>query len=164
MPVQNSSILNSVLWTQRDSASGEVTAIDSGEIDYSLRFASGTGTSKVSTVHYQTGYINAGSSVQFNLHSLSRPLFGATIVTNFTGGLIKVINIENLTSGHDLQFLTTGSNCFSGMMLGGSGLNIYGLSCLSMINNSGFAISNNRFFYLRNVSPTGINYQLTILG
>lgn len=162
--LQNSTINNTISWTQRDTSNNEVTVIDQGQIDYEQLFPSGTGTAQNSAVFYTSGTITASQSLTFDLFNLSRSVFGSTLISNFSGGKIKVLNVENLTSGYILTFLTTGTSAFSGTLLGGSGLNIYPQSYISMINLSGWSISPSRYFYLRNPNNTGINYQISILG
>lgn len=163
--LQNGTINNTISWVSRDSSNNEVTVLDQGEIDYSRILTSGTGVGQANSVHYASGLLTSGITQQFDLFSLNRPLFGSTLTTNFSGGKVKVLNIENLTSGLLLHFITTGSNAFSGTLMGGSGLTIMPLSYLSMIDLSGFNITTgNRYFYLKNFNNTGVSYQISILG
>lgn len=98
MPLQNAQINNSITWTRRDSI-GETLVIENGQNSYSVLFASGTGTGKVTNVWYATGGLPPGGSVTYNLFSLSGSIFGNATTLNLSGNRIKSLFIENSSTG-----------------------------------------------------------------
>ena len=165
--VENSVVNNSLTWTQSDTQAG-ARVIDVVEIEYQELFTSGTGAGQVSSVFYTTGTLTAAETKQFDLFSLTRSVFGASLTTNFSGSKVKVINITNISTGagYIMNLLVTGTSPFTMNFLGSSsGIVLYPDSYHTAINLTGFSITTgNRYFYLKNTISSGIGYQVSIIG
>lgn len=163
--LQNSTIANNLSWTQRDLTQGDVTTLDNGQFNFNQTFATGTGISQLDSVFYTSGTISGGQSIQVDLFNLNRTLFGATLTTNFSGGKIKILNIENLSSSGRFNLLNTGSNTVAFNILG-SGITINSQTYYSMINQTGYPVSSTqRYFYLSCPEVSGtIGYEMALLG
>ena len=163
--VQSATLNQSLSWIQTDTQNSS-RIIDSSAVTHQKLFNSGTGINQVGAVFYTTGTLNSGETRQFDLISLNRTIFGASSITNFSGGKVKIINVENLSTGDYLNLLVTGSNPFTMNFIGSSsGLTIYPSSYYMAVNISGFNITaSTRYFYLKNPANSGIIYQVSLLG
>lgn len=99
MPLLNASINNSIAWS-RQSNIGETQIVENGKDIYTRVFGSGTGVvGKVSKVWYATGG-SAGGNVSYDLFALPSTIFDSNVLTSFSGTKIKVIYVENTTTGY----------------------------------------------------------------
>lgn len=167
--LESAIISSSLNWTQKDSSRGDTIILDNGAIKYNYLFASGSDVGQVNTIWTTTGTLDVGEQRQFDLFALQRSMFGGIITTNFNGGSIKGIIIENLNTGlnQNLVFNTSGANAFSSpFQTGNVSINISPESAFVLGNKFGYPVSTGqRYFYLKDINYSGGTlYEIAIVG
>lgn len=161
---------SSLQWQQRD-VQNDVFVIEEGRLNLSTRFAGGTGTNQLNKSYLGSDNIPSGQTTQFDLMNLTRSLFGSDININFSGDNVKVIYVENLSTGtgQDLFVCATGTAGFT-QLLGYSYLGtVIKPGSYRMFYDliDGFPIfTGERYLYLSDINGNsgGIDYELGIFG
>lgn len=172
MPLLNAQINNSITWSKQDTI-GETRITENGIDSFVKTFISGTGiVGKVNKAWYGTGSL---TTAQFlDLFSLSTTIFDGTLTTSFSGTKIKIIYVENTSTGNSANpsiyfSINTGAMLlYSGFTLpfNSSAINIplHTGSSFCWINSVGYApTSQRREIMLSGVSSTG-TYSMVIIG
>lgn len=165
--LENATLNNEISWVQSDNIN-DITLIDNGSVKYSHLFTSGTGVSQVNCVWYYNGTLNTGEQKQFDLFSLTRSIFGGTVLTSLSGGSVKAIIVNNLNTGYNqnLVFNTSGINAFNQPVQSGAVyITISPESSFGFSNKFGYNVTTGqRYFYLQDRNSSGVSYEVAILG
>lgn len=158
-----------ITWTQRDNTHGDSVLIDNGDVSYSYLFGSGNSLGNVNSVWYTSGVLSTGQQLQFDLFSLTRNVFGGSIVTNLSGGYVKALIVNNLSTGinQNIVFNSSGALAFNTPYQSGAVyLDISPESTYILINKFGYSVNTGqRYFYLNDAILSGMQqYEIAILG
>lgn len=163
-------INSSLTWRQLD-VQNDVIILEDGKSLLSDRYIDGTGISEVNKGFFKASTVPSGEKIQFDYFNLTRSMFGVSTSTNFSGDSVKLLYIENLSTGagKDLFVCGTGVGGFT---------NLLGYSYLGFIVKpssyaifydliNGFPISTGeRYLYLQDINGNsgGISYELATFG
>lgn len=159
-------ISSGLSWNAVDTEQSTARVTDIGSVTADFDFTAGSGTGTVSAVYHQQTSLPSGQSVQFDLHSLSRQIFGSTLVSNFSGGYIQDFILTNNSPTGSIYLRATGSNAFTNMFNGGSG-NIE-IGPLDSYHHSkrlnGWAVDGTQRYFQLTDAGTGCLYSLAFIG
>lgn len=165
----NSNIVVNTTWSQTDSNSLNIPTLftDSGEINYSKSYASGTGPGQVNSVFHEVGVLAAsGGTKTYNLTDLSGSLFGNAIPSSFTG--VKIFNLKNIsTQDADLEVILysgSGFDAIFGEPTGSIVITPSGMLSRNSYTNPFAVNSSEKFIILQNNSSNACYYDLLIQG
>lgn len=165
--LENATLNYNLSWVQSDTVN-ESKLIDNGSVKFETVYTSGTGIGQVNSVWYANGTLEVGEQKQFDLFSLSRSVFGGSIITNLSGGSVKAIIVTNLNTGinQNIVFNTSGVAAFNQpMQTGAAYINIAPESNFSFNNKFGYPVTTGqRYFYLKDINYSGVSYEIAILG
>lgn len=168
-PFQDLTTTSSITWFQRE-VYGDTTNAEYGNLLYDKSWHSGTGYGQLNKAFFSVDHVSSGQSKQIDLFNLTRNIFDRVFTSSFNGDKIKLIYIENTSSGSDqnLFLVATGQNSFT---------NLFSYAYLgTTIKPNSYVIfadrytgascdSNDRYFYLQDINNRGpILYELGIFG
>jgi hypothetical protein len=161
-------LVNQIITSQSDPSNPTVAGNLVSTVSYRHSLLEGSGTDS-GNLHYSvSGLLSSGSSVSYNLQSISRVFFGGTQTNTFTQ--VKAIQILNLGSGSaDVLLVGSGSTPFAPWAYAS------GTSVVERIEPlSSFYKANRRFGWdvsagsrsinIKNLSTSGVVYHLAVVG
>ena len=167
MAIQTTGTLSaSIAWSQVDTNTYSRTT-DSGSIACSLSIADGSGNSQANCIWTDTDTIPSGGTVQIDLLSLPRDIFGETATITFSRVRGLVFKNAETTAGRYFSIAATGLNAFTDPFAGGSGGMPVQPSCALPLFNSiaGYTVgTGNRYIYLEDTSGHGCSYSVALIG
>jgi len=151
----------SLSWSQTNSFN-----YDTGAMTWAKVLSNGTGNSSIDNVWWDTtNSIPSGGTQTYDLSSVSRNIFGATLKSSFTN--IKAIIIDNLCDGDNNLYVTATGNGFTYPFNGSSsGVVIPPLSPTMFVNyKEGWKVdATHKDLQLNNLGRSGLNYRIGAVG
>lgn len=156
-------------WVQSDTDREGTTITDSGTLTYSKTFEDGNSDSQINRLWHDVRTLPSGGTDSFDLTALTREVFGGNTEVSFSGGSIKAILIENLSSdlASDIRFLASGAAAFTGP---------FGYNDTEVIIKplSPFLIANrldgwdvgllHKNFSIQDIGGSGVQYEISVIG
>lgn len=155
------------LWNQRISTSNSVQ-VNEGDSNNFLTFTSGTGVGQINKIWFTGGNIPSGSILSIDCSTLKTDFLGSISTIDLTNGLLKGLNIRNLSTGSNNYFRCdfSGSNSLKTPFNNSQvTLNIPGESSIGLANKFGWTIdSSNKIINLVDVNSTSPSVEVTIFA
>ena len=164
----SSSINVTVSYTQTQTQ-GSRSLTDTGSLVNTINFTNGSGSGQANDLYHTTGVLASGGRHVFDFAALNTSLFNYDATISFSGGSVKVLAIENLSTGvaADIRIATTGSNALTSIFNGGSGnIPIKPAGSYVYTNKySGIPItSSQRYLYLDDTGGLGASFEILVIG
>lgn len=161
--------INSALTWRQTEFTNNVLLLEQGSIAFSNNLTSGTGIGQVNKSYFDAYTLNTGENLQLDLFNLNRSIFGKNLQINFSGDNLKLLIIENTSTGinQDIFLCGTGTagltNPLSWDYLG---VIIKPKSYYITIDrNTGWEISTGeRVLYIQDINDTAPSYEIGIFG
>jgi len=144
------------------------TNTETSSINYEFEFADGSGIGEIDYAVSVSGNLAANSGYNFNFQQFPKSYFGLVSAVNFD--TIKGIIVKNLgaTIGSNLNIHATGSYAFTGIFNNNNTGNYLikpsGVWLFTDVMSGVKVTANHNYLTLKNVSSTGIDWRMTVVG
>ena len=140
---------------------------ESSSLNYTRNLSNGTGVLQCNYGVIQSGVLPSGGDQFFDFTALEKNVLNLNANVNFSR--IKGIIVENrsTTLGYDINIHATGANAFDEIFNGESGnvlVKPYGSYIYTDAINGAVVDSSNRHLTLNDVSGSGANWTLVVVG
>ena len=164
------SLAVSLLWTGKETENrgptGQYNTItDTGKINYSENFTTGTGAGQTEEFWHDVRILTSGGVEQFDLTSLTQTILGGSVTKTFSK--IKTLVVENKSDDADIGISMTGSNTWGEPLA-------YPTGIIKIHKNSPFIIASyrdgwtvdatNKVFQIHDLDGSGVTYHIATIG
>lgn len=165
--IENAGIDSNIFWVQKDT-SGDTLVISNGQMKFNIIYTSGNSNKQVNQFFNLITGVSSGGSITLDLFDLTTTFFGEPFNFSLNGGKIKILCVENLSTGNSNQAVVdfAGTNRFK-QPFGGSDtlIDLYAESNFLISNKVGWTVnSSNRYIDISDAGGLGPSVEISILG